>query len=499
MKITPENYKKIIEDLKNLKDPLTLLVALFFLYQNNQFDISNVKNSTFAENLTGNIETHLEKCLDEGSDSLKTIWDKKFLNNHPKFLIFCKSLMTILDRELGGLASNKWLTSRQRRDKGEYGKYELPEDWNAPTFTLLTRPKHIIKDRIPGESVYPIDRTTKTPTAEYAKVKNFVITDSLPYRGIEIKYEKISDHFINKMVKQVEYEGKLNLAVSSLVHDMGYAPAEIIKTHKDGSQDFRFVEIPNRRMLEKKIVKVLQKALKDDIDLLMFPELTIDHNLQRVIKDWLSFNNDDLKIKLIIAGSYHLQAPAGQWENRTEIYNGFGKCILTQAKIHKFCIQPSESEEELNFKDVVRVSSKGGCEAIDSCSHINIIDTELGRMSFPICLDFIEDKLEFIFKETWTNLFFVPAMSPKGLTKFKEYARSLGESHGSITLVINSCWCTNLENGKANLDKVYYFYAPHKELRSIVPNASHCASHCERCFSENGFCFHKIELSKLFT
>ena len=185
----------------------------------------------------------------------------------------------------------------------------------------------------------------------------------------------------------------------------------------------------------------------------------------------------------------------GRWENRTEIFDGYGQVLVTQSKINPYRIEASDLKGmEQKDRDLLGISEKGGYEKIDPGTEIVIVETDLGRMAFPICLDFIDDKIVSILKETWANLIFVPAMSPTGLSRFKDTSKVLGQSHSAIVLVTNSCWCLQFSRKALEQRDLYVFYAPHREFENRINPKLNCG----QC-SEEHICLSLFEINKLTT
>jgi hypothetical protein len=109
------------------------------------------------------------------------------------------------------------------------------------------------------------------------------------------------------------------------------------------------------------------------------------------------------------------------------------------------------------LQEVLGLGPTGGYEDIQPGQELVLVETPWARLAFPICLDYCGTDLEGLFVATATNLFLVPAMSPR-MQPFHERARALGTSNRATSLGVNSSWLLErlgLETVPANLHLTY--------------------------------------------
>lgn len=504
MKLNDGNFRKTINYLKAIDNVEKLFLGLFFICKWNFSDARNAYEN-YPESKILKVETHFEKCFNTKNTFLRKIWKPEFFKTVENFLFFSISLLLFLDKHLyndpATPALGNWVYDREK--KNNIIQYTFPESWGSPKLVLMLNRKCIIQECIPPKKLW---KRTQINTMDNLYDKGYVerfIVSNLKSKKFRIELPKYDDaqsgYPIKLMVNKFLDEGQLIFAVSSLKRDMKYNKVEKLGTDRILKLiKFRFPPLPNQLDLKTKLEKTLKKAWINRVDILIFPELTIDHQLIRIITDWQRSNNQDSRIKLIIAGSYHLQGDAGRWENRTQVISGNGICIFKQAKINRYRIFSDEvkgmAQEQ---KHMLGLNEKGGIEGVSVSDQINIYDTELGRIAFPICLDYINKEVCDAFIETQANLLFVPAMSPTGLSQFVERAKNLGRSHHCTSLIANSCWCMNFPEREKEVraDNIFHFYVPHKELRQITKDTFNC----HKCVNNDDVCLHIIDVKKFKT
>lgn len=177
-----------------------------------------------------------------------------------------------------------------------------------------------------------------------------------------------------------------------------------------------------------RISTVLETARLQGLHVLLFPELVMTENLHTKISAWLlEHNSYEPVLRLIVAGTRHVQQASGRHSNRCLALDYCGKLVWAQEKRQPFELSAEASKKLLGI-DAEAYEPSQLSESLRVCC------TALGRLATPICLDFLNDN-------HWHTLpvdvFFVPAMSP-GLSRFANDSRKVGEQWGSAVFVCNA-------------------------------------------------------------
>jgi hypothetical protein len=235
-------------------------------------------------------------------------------------------------------------------------------------------------------------------------------------------------------------QGDLRIGICSPFAGLGYViRTDPARCHAGLGVPYRFAEIdsaslePGRKIL----AEVLDLCARERIDLLCFPELTLDTSLLRDLSNLLKVRNDTLHPALVMAGSFHVDAGTGR-ANRCSLLDGFGDLLLTQDKCTAYSL-PGSQVVSMKPEHRLGLDERGGYEDIEVSGTVHIVESPLGRIAMPICLDFCGEQLRELFIETRVNLFLVPAMTPQ-VDPFYIRARELGTLNRASTLMINSSW-----------------------------------------------------------
>ncbi len=158
--------------------------------------------------------------------------------------------------------------------------------------------------------------------------------------------------------------------------------------------------LQNREKIQEKIIKALEIAEKNQIDIICFPELCLNDEIFEEVKKF-----DDI---IIIAGTYYNK-------------DNYNMCpvIIYGAVYPIFKINPSYFENEI----VKGFSMKSGSE-------IKIFQTNDNKFRFVvlICLDFIQEYRYFVDGENKVDFIFVPSYNPSR-RKFQRNADVLCETY----------------------------------------------------------------------
>ena len=115
-----------------------------------------------------------------------------------------------------------------------------------------------------------------------------------------------------------------NLTIGLATFDESFKPKPIVSKEKSNNNVlFRYSHIayPPKKKIKQKIKSVIDKASEENVDILIFPELTIDHDGYTEICNLLSKYNSPDKIKLVVAGSFQKEREEGGYINQSTMLN----------------------------------------------------------------------------------------------------------------------------------------------------------------------------------
>ena len=238
-------------------------------------------------------------------------------------------------------------------------------------------------------------------------------------------------------------QGDLRIGVCSPFATLDYlVRTDPARCHAaSGGVPYRFAEMLPECLdhARKLLAEVLDDCARERIDLLCFPELTLDTSLLRELSLLLKIRNDTLHPALVMAGSFHVDAGPGR-ANRCSLLDGLGNVVAVQDKCTPYSMPGAQVLKlQPDIRARLGLDGRGGYEDIELSGTFNIIECSLGRMATPICLDFCGDQLRNLLEDTQVNLVLVPAMTPR-MSPFYERARGLGTTNRATTLAVNSSW-----------------------------------------------------------
>ena len=133
---------------------------------------------------------------------------------------------------------------------------------------------------------------------------------------------------------------------------------------------------------------------------------------------WL--DEHDHSFLFVLPGTFH-QKFDGKYFNYTELYGPTGKPVLSHCK--------------LTF-----AGTRDKYEKISTGRNINLLDTMIGLMGIPICLDFCEEKYPYgnLWEQIGAHWFLVPAFGDKSnISAHLRRAKALHRAHGTVTALSN--------------------------------------------------------------
>jgi len=223
---------------------------------------------------------------------------------------------------------------------------------------------------------------------------------------------------------------------------------------RDGRMPLRCGGAKDAATLWPVIESLLTAAYREEVQVLLLPELILDEAMLAQCRDWLERQNlPSPRLRLIVAGTRHC-GEGNDFANRCTVLDQGGALLWEQDKRSPFVIDDRGA--------LARLSP--GCRAQAAFEptilgrQLAVRESAAGRLLTPICLDFIEGAL---WSELGADIFLVPAMSP-GLERFRDRARDMGTRHGAASFVCNA-QCAGQERER------YVAYLPIR--RSLPPTA----------------------------
>lgn len=171
------------------------------------------------------------------------------------------------------------------------------------------------------------------------------------------------------------------------------------------------------------ILSVLSEASRLGAKILVLPELAVCPELRERISIWLD-DHEDHSFLMVLPGSFHEKIGEAVF-NHSKLLDSLGHPVLTHNKLTTF-------------------GEKTKPERISTGNCIELLDTPLGLVGIPICLDFCEEGSPFnhLWDEIGAEWLLVPAMGgQKSLNAHARRAAALYRAHGTISVVANQSLC----------------------------------------------------------
>lgn len=208
-------------------------------------------------------------------------------------------------------------------------------------------------------------------------------------------------------------------------------------------------QVPDCKEPERQYYKICEEteaAFKQNVSVLLFPELVFPPQKEEKYLNWLRDKSYDYRRHLVvIIGYLHIRSNDGGYKNIV-------KCIVpsvnqdTQMIEYKIlcCEAKKQPVNFVKYEKGLKLMSEtayeeGAIEDIAPGGGWNIIETPLGRMAFVICKDFLGLERHFI-EALEIDLLFVSAMTPKMSGKFEDQARNFRNLHLTTVVIANNGW-----------------------------------------------------------
>lgn len=152
--------------------------------------------------------------------------------------------------------------------------------------------------------------------------------------------------------------------------------------------------------------RLLVRAERRGVRIVVLPELTIDAEVRRRIEKYLAEPRSGPRFVLVVAGSFHEEGtgpdrvPPGR-RNVAHVFDGFGEEILCHVKLRPMRATP------------------GGIaviEEVEGGQHVDLLNAPFGLVGLAVCLDYCEigyAPVADLWRELGPALMLVPSMGQK--------------------------------------------------------------------------------------
>lgn len=230
--------------------------------------------------------------------------------------------------------------------------------------------------------------------------------------GFQVKLVQVPDS-LGSALEAALGAGQLRMAIASFADTVTPAWEE----HEPPI--WRAITLNDEARRWESIRATLERAAGEGAQIVVLPELTVTPRLVDAVRTWL----DDRPIPPFLAlvpGSFHLLLGGGLC-NHAELLDGYGQTLIVHRKLKPF----GTSEKK---------------EGIVTGDRIELLDTPVGLMAMPICLDFCEEGHPFT--ELWQSLgvewLLVPAFGcDTSVSAHLRRAAELQRAHGAVCTLAN--------------------------------------------------------------
>jgi predicted amidohydrolase len=294
-------------------------------------------------------------------------------------------------------------------------------------------------------------------------------------------YEELDAAVATTLAERVEAAEKLTIGLASPFSGLEFR-IESYPDRRDGEQrtPYRFASLDpaHRKEAREALAKIVETCAAQEVDLLCFPELTLDNDFLKELGQLLAINNASEHPALVVAGSFHREGDKC-WHNRSTILDGFGRTLFVQDKCGDFRIPPERAQGMGEAgRRLLGIDERGGYEDIDVGTEIRIVETPLGRLVVPICRDYLDDGIGELLVESGVNLCLVPAMSER-MEPFHRRAKYFGTRTRAVSFAVNSAWLLQrfgVEAEKIERELLVMGYLPRRHgLRTAAGPTEKCA------------------------
>ena len=372
-------------------------------------------------------------------------------------LVLCSAALQLLDR---------YHYDRRLAFHGQV--VDLPVELGGASTRFLVPPRRPFLDLIPQKG--RLVRARQDYENDLAWLLGlWWLAVGLEARPVGLRLLDLTGLAAETLERRLAQTGDLKVALASPFGELTFRcqPEPLQATSREGVP-YRFQEMDPLHLPSafKALEETVEACQRHGVDLLCFPELTLDISALGHLRSLLQTRNHRLNPILVVAGSFHMDGP-GYRVNRCHVLDGLGNVLFQQDKHTPFRI-PAEQVPDLpaELVSVLGIDSRGGVESIRPAGELLLMDSPLGRLAVPICLDYCGEALRSLFVESQANWFLVPAMTPT-MEPFLERAASLGTSNRAASFLVNSFWLLR-KLCRLSPENLVLGYLPFKGCRRLV-------------------------------
>ncbi len=198
------------------------------------------------------------------------------------------------------------------------------------------------------------------------------------------------------------------------------------------------------------IETALKEADRSNADIVVLPELSVCPELRDRISLWLDDNPH--YFSYVLPGTFHFNID-GSFYNFAELFNPNGRPILSHCKLTTF-------------------GTREKYEKISTGNRISLLDTAIGLIGMPICLDFCEEASPFadLWEKIGADWFLVPSFGGESnISAHKRRAATLHRAHGAVTVLSNQPDTQQPPSGKKKAEDKHGFVCSSNSPEFVSP------------------------------
>jgi predicted amidohydrolase len=263
-----------------------------------------------------------------------------------------------------------------------------------------------------------------------------------------------------------------SLTIALAPYDAGFEPELLSYERTDGGMiPFRYVRTasPSPCEVKSKIEAILTAARDQGVDILIFPELVVDHDARTEIGQFLCHHNSSGQLKLVVAGSFHSERGQGGYVNQAPMFDWQGNVVWRHDKLSRYALHHREmgkSAKGISLRKRLKVKAGNRIEENIHIAHpLAFVDTPIGRMATLICLDYLQAPVIQTVLEIGCDFLLVPLMT----TSIDMFRRHAMDEYGAKLHALSAC--------SASISCCEMFEAEAKDLSFLyVPTPSFAKS-----------------------
>ncbi|MCL5104183.1 MAG: carbon-nitrogen hydrolase family protein [Armatimonadetes bacterium] len=240
-------------------------------------------------------------------------------------------------------------------------------------------------------------------------------------------------------------------------------PVRLLET-PDGKGNVFWVEARESESYQRRVLSALRIADRAGANIAVLPELSGSTTIiQAIIGD--ASVNPYSDLRLIVAGSYHVDNDSGDKDNIAVVLDGHGNILWKHKKREAYTLSVSPDAPGSGSADYREWISRANAQ--------ELILSPIGGIAVMICLDFLSDVTLRDLCSLGCQWFLVPAWSDGLKGKFNQRLTLIGERGQAFGAIVN-----NPRVGKENL---YLFYCPVRSSTHSKPQGQPCSDEVVVC------------------